>query len=119
MLLCLQWFEHILQYLRAERHDLAFQLPESLHRDELAALTTEAKFYNLASFHDSLREMLRKPPPVIEHKFHYKDMYSTWAEHGKGVQELVRQGWELRWTSISAYGNDVGLTRLCRMQEQA
>lgn len=119
MLLVLQCFEHVLQYLRAERFDRAFQLPESLYRHELAALTAEAKFYNLASFHDSLRDMLKKPPPVMEHKFHPKDYYDTWEEHGKQVEELVRQGWELRSTSMSAaHSTGIGVTRLCRLRQQ-
>ncbi|KAL3147265.1 BTB/POZ domain-containing protein kctd3 [Trebouxia sp. C0010 RCD-2024] len=109
-------FEHILQYLRADRHDQAFQLPESLKRDELAALATEAKFYRFASFHDSLREALRKPPPQFQHKFLYKEYYTSWEDHGKLVQDLVKQGWELRKTSLScSMGNSMGLTQL-RMQ---
>ena len=121
MLLVVQCFEHILQYLRAERFDQAFQLPETLHRDDLAALTTEAKFYNLTGFHNSLREMLRKPPPIMEHKFHYKsyEHCDSWEKHEKEVQELVRQGWEVRSTSMSAaYCTGIGVTRLCRLQKQ-
>ncbi|KAL3136440.1 BTB/POZ domain-containing protein kctd21 [Trebouxia sp. C0009 RCD-2024] len=106
-------FEHILQYLRAKRYDQPFQLPESLQRDELAALATEAKFYRFARFHDSLREALRKPPPLVQHKFLYKESYTSWEEHGKQVQNLVKQGWELRETILScAMGNNMGLTRM-------
>lgn len=108
-----QCFEHILQYLRAKRYDQPFQLPESLQRDELAALATEAKFYRFARFHDSLREALRKPPPLVQHKFLYKESYTSWEEHGKQVQNLVKQGWELRETILScAMGNNMGLTRM-------
>ena len=112
-----QCFEHILQYLRMERHDQAFKLPESLHTDELAALATEAKFYRFASFHDSLHYALTEPTPRFQHKFLYKEYSTSWDEHGEEVQWLVRQGWELHETSLScSMGNSMGLTHL-RMQE--
>lgn len=109
----LQYFEHILQYLRSERYDHAFRVPESLPRDALAALATEAKFYNFVTLHQSLREALRKPPLVFQHKFLEKDVYTSWEEHGKQIQDLLRHGWELHDTSMSASnGNVHGLTRL-------
>ena len=93
-----------------ERHDQAFKLPESLHRDALAALATEAKFYGLDSFHDSLHDALREAIPQFQDKFLYKEYSTSWDEHGEEVQWLHE-------TSLScSMGNSMGLTHL-RMQE--